>query len=60
MDNFRQECAALLELARELAIKHKEQVYIVVFPTGKGWANSPQEIEIGYSEPKNKALINEG
>ena len=60
MGSFSQDCAALLEIAQEIALKHDKQVGITVFPNGKGWANSALEIEIGYSEPKIKALVREG
>lgn len=61
MENYSQDCAALLEMAQEVAIKYGCKVGITVFSDGQGWADAGEaEIRIGFSEPKNKALIREG
>lgn len=60
MTKFDNDCAALLEMAQELAIKNGQHIGISVFSDGQGWASTGEkQINIGFSEPKNKALLEE-
>jgi hypothetical protein len=58
-DDFKNECATLLQLAEEISVKYKKRINIVVFPEGKGWANSTSEdiCTVGYIDPKEQVLI---
>lgn len=62
-EQFKQECAALLELAQEIAIKYLqegEHMCLSIFQKGTGWISTSngrlQDVTIGYQEPKNKAI----
>jgi hypothetical protein len=56
---FAEECAALLELAQEIAVKHNLKVGCTVFEDGKGWVNSGENeiCKIGFRKPANKPVI---
>lgn len=58
LEEFEQECAALLELAREIAVKYNRYIDIVAFGDGKGFANGHGglDLNIGYREPFDKAV----
>ena len=52
VDEFKQEVAALLELAREVSMKHRKSFSLTIFQNGNGWVSggriSPMDLDIGY------------
>ena len=61
MASFNEDCAVLLEMAQEVAMKYNHKVDISVFSDGRGWAilDGKKDIDIGFSEPFDKAIIPE-
>lgn len=59
MTKLEREIKKLLQSIQTLAEDNETKISIVVFGDGNGWANGDKfrEINIGYREPKNRALL---
>jgi hypothetical protein len=56
---FKNDCAALLELVREVSVRNGKAIGIQINSLGRGIVRDESNLicEIGYTEPTNKAVI---